>query len=270
MNYPICLSRNFCNNSLDVYSAIQFEVEKDFYHSLWEHKGESGKKKIRRSLVLHKILHGPLETWYRNYIQVTSLCLPPHKSNFVIECRNDIFAQQWLIWCTHWEEIHSNTIHDVELDLLYSLHTSSFVSGGLFKFEVRERMVVWMSEITNYGGGERRVNWLQVSRLLSKRANIRGTEGLMNAEWTYKRKLWTNTESERANKSSCARPVCFATREAERHRLRCSKILSFSQTIKKTCLTYFPPKVFFQELSVIFRLLLTPAALYNDAVSTTN
>jgi hypothetical protein len=166
---------------------------------------------------LHKILHGPLETWYRNYIQVTSLSLPPHKSNFVIECRNDIFAQQWLIWCTHWEETHSNTIHDVELDLLYSLHTSSFVTGELFKFEVRERLVVWMSEITNYGGG---VNWLQVSRLLSKRANIRGTEGLMNAEWTYKRKLCTNTECERANKSSFTRPVCFAASEAERLRLR--------------------------------------------------
>ena len=151
----LCLTTyNFL--SLGVYSAILFEVEKDFYRSVWEHKGDfggGGGIKIHRSLVLHKILHGPLETWYRNYIQVTSFCLPPHKSNFVIECRNDIFAQQWLIWCTHWEEIHSNTIRDVELDLLYSLHTSSFVSGGLFKFEVRERMDVWMSEIANYGGG---------------------------------------------------------------------------------------------------------------------
>ena len=45
-NSPICLSRNFCNNSLDVYSAIQCEVEKDFYHNLWEHKGDPIKKSV--------------------------------------------------------------------------------------------------------------------------------------------------------------------------------------------------------------------------------
>jgi len=37
----------------------------------------------------------------------------------------------------------------------------------------------------------------------------------------------------------------------------------------KFCVTYFPPKMFFHETSVIFRPLLTPVALYNDAVSTT-
>lgn len=61
-NSPICLSRNLCNIRLGVYSAIQFEVEKDFYRSLWEHKGDCWGGEIHRSLVLHKILHGPLET----------------------------------------------------------------------------------------------------------------------------------------------------------------------------------------------------------------
>jgi hypothetical protein len=28
--FPICLSKNFCNISLDVYSAILFEVKKRF------------------------------------------------------------------------------------------------------------------------------------------------------------------------------------------------------------------------------------------------
>lgn len=54
-NSPIPLSRNFCNMSLDVQSAIHFESEKDFYHSLWEHKGDSWKKNPSKCCIAQNI-----------------------------------------------------------------------------------------------------------------------------------------------------------------------------------------------------------------------